>query len=322
VNPDDRTIGFIGIGVMGLPMALNLLQSGARLVVWNRSAEKCAPLRKLHAEVAPSAGAVFQSAEIVILMLASEEAMDAVLERGTAAFAALVSGHTVIHAGTTSPAYSRGLAADIAAAGGRYVECPVSGSARQAQAGQLIAMLAGETTLIEALRPRLAPMLRASFVCGPVPTALMMKLAVNLFLITTMSGLCEAFHFAQMQGLDLRQFQAIVDAGPMASSASTNKLRKLVERDDVVEASISDVLKNNRLIAEEASAAEIATPLLDICHALFANAQGMGLGSKDMVAVLRAIHAAARRRITDRGRHGGGVDQIADGAGINAAGDV
>lgn len=285
----ERPIGFVGIGVMGLPMALNLLHSGARLVVWNRSLEKCAPLRALGADTAPSVKAVFAAAESVILMLATEAAMDALLERGTPAFVALVSGRTVIHTGTTSPAYSQALALDIEAAGGRYIECPVSGSAQQAQAGQLVGMLAGEPAVLDELRPRLAPMLRTSFVCGPVPSALRMKLAVNLYLISSVTALCEAFYFAASQGLDLHQFQAILDAGPMASSVSRNKLRKLVDGDATVEASISDVLKNNALIAAEARRAAIASPLLDVCHALFANAEDLGHGAHDMIAVLDAI---------------------------------
>lgn len=289
MSVNARPLGFIGIGMMGLPMALNLRKSGAALVAWNRSLAKCAPLAANHAEVVPTAEAVFDRAEVVILMLASEAAMDAVLERGTPAFAALVRGHTIVNMGTMSPAYSLTLATEITAAGGRYVECAVSGSAGQAQAGQLVGMLAGEPDLVSALRPHLAPMLRTSVVCGPIPAALQMKLAVNLFLITMVTGLCEAVQFASTQGLDLRQFQAIVDAGPMASSVSSNKLRKLIEGDDAVEASIADVLKNNGLIADEARRAGIASPLLDHCHALFAQAQAQGRGAQDMVAVLHPI---------------------------------
>jgi len=289
VTPDRRPIGFIGLGVMGLPVAMNLLRSGARLVVWNRSAGKCAPLQALGAEVAPTVSALFDAADTVIVMLATAAAMDAVLERGTPAFAARMRGHTVINTGTSSPAYSLALAADIAAAGGCYIECPVSGSAEQARAGQLVGMLAGDPETIAGVRPQLSSMLRDSFVCGPVPSALRMKLAVNLYLITMVTGLCEAFQFAEVQALDLHQFQAILDAGPMASSVSTHKLRKLVNRDTSVEASIDDVLKNSRLIADEARRAGIVSPLLDVCHALFAKAVNLGLGAQEMVMVVRSI---------------------------------
>lgn len=287
----NAPIGFIGLGVMGLPMALNLARAGTPLVVWNRSPAKCEPLRELGAVVAVTPAELFAAAETVILMLASGQAMDEVLQRGGAGFAALVAGRTVVHMGTTSPGYSQALAADIEAAGGHYVECPVSGSRKPAEDGALVGMLAGDTALVQALRPRLAPMCREVFVCGPVPSALLMKLSVNLFLITMVTGLCESFHFAQRHGLDLRLFQAILDAGPMASAVSRVKLPKLVQGDFSVQAAILDVLKNSGLVADAARQAGIASPLLDASHALYDETRALGHGGLDMAAVVKAIAA-------------------------------
>ncbi len=284
-------IGFIGLGVMGQPMALNLARAGRALVVWNRTPDRCEPLRAAGATVAASASEVFQRARVVVLMLAHGAAMDATLGRGTPDFATNVTRHIIVHMGTTSPEYSQGLEADIRAAGGHYVEAPVSGSRKPAEAGQLVAMLAGEPVALEEVRPLLQPMCHEAFVCGPVPTALQMKLAVNLFLITMVTGLAEAAHFAERHGLDMRQFRAILDVGPMASAVSRMKALKLVERDFSVQASISDVLKNNRLVAEAARAAHLASPLLDVCHALFGETEALGHGQADMAAVVRAIEA-------------------------------
>jgi 3-hydroxyisobutyrate dehydrogenase len=284
-------IGFIGLGVMGQPMALNLARAGMALVVWNRSADKSEPLRTAGARVATSAAEVFRQARVVILMLADGAAIDSALGRGTPDFGANVAQHTIVHMGTTSPEYSRGLEADIRAAGGSYVEAPVSGSRKPAEAGQLVAMLAGERATLEEVRPLLQPMCHETIICGPVPTALLMKLSVNLFLITMVTGLAEAFHFADRHGLDLQQFLAVLDAGPMASSVSRVKALKLVARDFAVQASISDVLKNNRLIAEAAREAHLASPLLDVCHALYGETVAMGHGQADMAAVVRAIEA-------------------------------
>ncbi|MCF3802691.1 hypothetical protein L2E22_24980, partial [Salmonella enterica subsp. enterica serovar Weltevreden] len=88
---------------------------------------------------------------------------------------------------------------------------------------------------------------KEAFICGPVPSALQMKLAVNLFLITMVSGLVEAHHFARQLGLDPALHRAILDAGPMASAVSKMKLEKLVAGDFSVQASIADVQKNSRL---------------------------------------------------------------------------
>ncbi|MEW2515667.1 NAD(P)-dependent oxidoreductase [Streptomyces sp. NPDC046870] len=282
-------VGFIGLGVMGRPMALRLASAGTPLVVWNRTPERAEPLRAAGAEVAADVGEVFARAEVVLLMLADEAATDEVLGRGTPGLAARVAGRTVVHMGTTSPEYSHALETEIRAAGGRYVEAPVSGSRVPAEQGQLVAMLAGEEAAVAAVRPLLAPVCREAFACGAVPGALLMKLAVNIFLITQVTGLTEAFHFAERQGLDRRLFLDVLDAGPMASAVSRMKAPKLRERDFSVQAAALDVLKNNRLIAEAARKARIASPLLDVCHALFEETVAQGYGGEDMVAVLRAV---------------------------------
>jgi len=284
-------VGFVGLGVMGQPMALNLARAGTPLVVWNRTQGRCDPVRAAGADVVATSAEVFARARTVILMLSDEDAMDEVLCRSTAAFTARVTDRTLVHMGTTSAEYSADLAQAVRAAGGRYVEAPVSGSRVPAEEGELVGMLAGERDVVQAVRPLLAPLCRETFDCGPVPGALLMKFSVNLFLITLVTGLTEAFHFADRHGLDQRLLRDVLDAGPMASAVSRVKGAKLVDRDFGVQAGAVDVLKNNRLIAEAARRTKLASPLLDVCHALFGETVARGHGGEDMVAVLRAIEA-------------------------------
>ncbi len=91
-----------------------------------------------------------------------------------------------------------------------------------------------------------------------------MKLAVNLFLITMVTGLAEAVHFAERNELDVKLLREIIDAGPMASEVSRVKLEKMVAKDFSVQASITDVAMNARLIAEAAREIGAATPLLEL----------------------------------------------------------
>jgi len=287
----EELAGFIGLGVMGQPMALRLARAATPLVVWNRTAARCEPLREAGASVAATAAEVFQRARTVVLMLADDTAIDAVLSRGTRRFAEQLAGRTVVHMGTTSAGYSRALEADIQRAGGRYVEAPVSGSRGPAEQGRLVVMLAGQEAPVASVRPFLTPLCHQTFTCGPVPGALLMKLAVNIFLITQVTGLAEAFHFADRHNLDRRRFLDVLDAGPMASTISRTKAAKLLTRDFSVQAGILDVLKNNRLIAEQARSTSLASPLLDVCHALYGETAALGHGSADMAAVLYAIEA-------------------------------
>jgi len=282
-------LGFVGLGVMGQPMALNLARAGVPLVVWNRSPERCRPLAAAGASVAPTLDALFDACDRVILMMASADALDAVLDRGGPAFAARAAGRLLVTMGTTAPAYSQALAHDVRAAGGRHVECPVSGSRVPAETAQLVAMAAGERDDVAEVCALVVPMCRAAFDCGPVPGALVTKLAVNHFLITMVTGLCEATHFAAAHGLDLARFREVLDAGPMASSVSRMKLPKLVDADYTVQAAVDDVLMNTRLVADAARTHGLVTPLLDGCLGLYERAVAMGLGGLDMVAVVRAF---------------------------------
>lgn len=281
-------LGFLGLGLMGLPMAVRLAHAGHDLVVWNRTPARAAPVVAAGARPATTPAEVLAAAEVVVVMLADEAAVDAVLGRGTPAFARLVAGRTIVHTGTVSAAWSAALEADLRAAGGRYVEAPVSGSRTPAEEGTLVAMLAGDPADVARVRPLLAPLCARTVGCGPVPSALRMKFAVNTVLITLVSGLAEAWRLAAAHGLDPHLFAEVLDAGPMASAVSRVKIGKLLTGDFSAQAAIDDVLKNCGLIRDSAREAGAAAPLMDACLQLFATAADLGLGAEDMVAVVRA----------------------------------
>jgi len=288
-------VGFVGTGVMGQPMALNLARARVPLVVWNRTPERTGPLREAGAAVAASVEEVFARTRTVVVMLLDEAALDAALGRGTPAFVPLVRGHLVVSMASNSPGYSRGLAADIVAAGGRYLEAPVSGSRKPAEAGALVALLGGEPDDVAEVRPLLAPMCRQVLACGPVGSGLMMKLAVNLYLDTMLAGLAEAVHFAGRQGLDLETFRAAIDGGSMASDLTRVKVPKLVDHDFSVQAATADAYANTLLIAAEARAAGIASPLLDVASVLYGESVRLGHARDDMSSVLTAIEERTAR---------------------------
>ncbi|WCM25987.1 NAD(P)-dependent oxidoreductase [Sphingomonas sp. QA11] len=272
-------------------MASNLLTSVPDLIVWNRSQPALDRLAARGATVAPSARDALRSSAVALLMLANEAVIDQVLERSLDMFADNVCGRLIVHMGTTSPAYSRDLGTAILGAGGRYVEAPVSGSRIPAEKGALVGMVAGDGPDVAMVRALVRPICGTTFACGTVPGALTMKLAVNLFLITMVTGLMEAAHFASRSGLDLDLFRAVIDAGPMASDVSRVKIDKLVRDDFTAQASLGDVLMNSQLVAAAARSAGIATPLLDRADGLYAMANAMGFGTLDMIGVIRALEA-------------------------------
>ena len=288
---DPARVGFVGLGHMGEPMATRLVRAGVELTVWNRSPGKCDLLRAEGATVAGTVHEVFETSDVVIVMLANGPVTDSVLGRGPDGFAVPVAGRVVVNMGTVSPEYSRGLAADLRAQGARFVEAPVSGSRLPAYDGALVAMLAGDDDVLDLVEGVVTPMTAATFRCGEVPRAIETKLAANVFLIGTVSALAEAVHFARGRGLDTEVLRSVLDAGTMASALSRVKLAKLVEGDDAAQAAISDVLYNNRLILDAAAERGLQMALMEVTCSLFATTEELGHGTADMVKVIAALEA-------------------------------
>jgi 3-hydroxyisobutyrate dehydrogenase len=282
--------GFIGIGVMGQPIALNMLRAGEPLTVWNRTRSRCAPLAERGAEVADSFEDVYRRADTVIVMMIDEASTDLVLGRGTPSFAENVSQHLIVQMGTMSPDYSRQLERDVTDVGGRYVEAPVSGSRRPAELGQLVGMVAGsDPDAVQHVRSLLEPVCATTVACGVVPGALSMKLAINLYMIGMVTALAEAVNFASELGLDLGGFSEVLSAGPMDSALARIKTNKLLVGDFEVQAAVTDVVKNADLVVTAARNAGIAAPIIELCAELYRETAESGRGRHDMVAVIKAL---------------------------------
>ncbi|RSM55387.1 2-hydroxy-3-oxopropionate reductase [Amycolatopsis sp. WAC 01376] len=288
-------VGFAGLGSMGGPMAVNLARAGIPLLVWNRTPGRAAEQVAAGAEAVDDAAALFERCEVVFLMLKDAAAVDAVLERGGPALA----GRTIVHMGTTAPEHSRAIESELLADGAKYVEAPVSGSRVPAEAGELVAMLAGDPKAIEEIRELFGPLCRETVECGPVPNGLLMKLAVNVHLTAVVTSLAETVHFARTHGLDLGVLAGVLGAGQLASPILRVKAPKLVEEDFAPQASIANVLANVELIAAAAREAGLTLPLIEASRALYAETARLGFGDADMVAVVKALEVHPRTHSED-----------------------
>jgi 3-hydroxyisobutyrate dehydrogenase len=297
-----HSVGFIGLGVMGEPMAQNLLRAETPLLVWNRTPAKARALEAAGAAVAPDTAAVFARSEVVILMVTDGEAADAVLGRGTPEFAARVSGRTIVHMSNTPPEYSQDLESDVRAVGGCYVEAPVLGSRLPAEAGELVAMLAGDQDAVEAVRPLLAPVCREMIFCGPVPSGHVMKLSTNVCLVSVLAGLAEAVEFARRYGVDMAKFVQILGTSQMSSPILRVKALKMADEDFSVQGSIALLQTSTELTTAAAAAAGIATPLLDASRELLGEAIDLGLGDADVAALVKVFQARSERGRTSPAR--------------------
>jgi 3-hydroxyisobutyrate dehydrogenase len=288
------TVGFAGIGIMGEPMARRLLEAGTSLTVWSRRADACAGLVERGATLAPDPAALFAACDTVILMLRDEAATDAVLGRGTEAFARRMAGRRVVAMGTNSPAYSAALDAEIRGAGGVYIEAPVSGSRVPAERGELVVMLAGaDDPALDEVAQLLAPLGRAVVRCGEVPGALRTKIAVNHYMMAMVAALAEALTAARTAGVDLASVVRVLEASPMDSPIGRVKAAKLVTGDESPQAAISDVVKNCGLVLAAAREAGATTPIIDLVAGLYDATAASGFAHADMVAVARMFTPAS-----------------------------
>jgi 3-hydroxyisobutyrate dehydrogenase-like beta-hydroxyacid dehydrogenase len=130
-------VGFIGLGIMGQPMAMNVVKAGYEVAVYNRSAEKTKSLGDAGAKVTSSPKEAAEEADAIILMLAGPEAIKAVLEGPDGLLAGMGEGTTLINMSTVSPAYSRALSEELKAHSIVSIDAPVSGSRKPAEEGAL-----------------------------------------------------------------------------------------------------------------------------------------------------------------------------------------
>jgi len=199
---DPLSIGFIGLGKMGLPMARQLLKSGYRLRVYNRDQKK---MRDLVADGAIPASRpcdVLEDADIVITMVSNDRALEEIVHGEHGLFSHLVKGVIHLSMSTIAPTTSQKLAKEHQAKGAIYLAAPVSGRPEGAMEGKLWIFLSGENQAKEKVKPVLSAMGQRTFDLGEKPeNANVFKLANNFLILSCVEALSEAFAYAEKNGL-------------------------------------------------------------------------------------------------------------------------
>jgi 2-hydroxy-3-oxopropionate reductase len=208
-----KTIGFIGLGLMGKPMALNLHKGGARLVVHNRSQEVVRELATLGLAPAPTPAAACEGAETVVLMLSDTPAVETVLfgERGV--ISGLRPGTLVIDMGTTKVVATRRFAKAVIDAGGDYVDAPVSGGTIGAESGGLIIMAGGSDSAMARAMPIFEVLGKRTTHVGGVGTGQVAKAANQVIVGLNIGAVAEALTLARNAGADPAKVREALQGG-------------------------------------------------------------------------------------------------------------
>lgn len=287
-------LGFLGLGIMGQPMALNLLRGGHELVVWNRTPAACEPLRQAGATVAATPAGTAQAADITFAMLSDPAAALAVATGPAGACQGLRPGSGYIDMSTVDAATSSQVAAAVTARGGRYLEAPVSGSRQPAEQGTLVILAAGDRALYDLAAPALDLMGKQRFFLGEVGGGARMKLVVNMVMGGMMTAFCEGLALARDAGLDPASLLEVLDAGALANPMFRGKGPRMVNGAFDVAFPLKHMSKDLRLARELADALGTAAPVSAAADDTFARARAAGDGDLDFSAVLRIVEAAHR----------------------------
>jgi 3-hydroxyisobutyrate dehydrogenase-like beta-hydroxyacid dehydrogenase len=286
-----QKIGFIGLGLMGQPMAANILKAGFELMVYNRTKEKTRTLAQTGALVADTPAAVSGWADVIILMLTGPEAIDAMVHGEKGILSAQRSGKVVINMSTVSPAYSRTLENCLHAGKLLFVDAPVSGSKKPAIEGSLIILAGGLKDLINRLEPLFLSMGQKVIYCGDAGQGSAMKMTVNLLLAIMMEGLCESLNLAQQLKLETGKVLETILAGPLGCGLFRLKNDMLQQNDFPVQFPLKHMAKDLRFVLQTADETGAAVPAGHAVFQLYRQGVGLGNGDLDFAAVKKTLEA-------------------------------
>ncbi len=287
----NKKIGFIGLGIMGVPMAENLIRGGFSLTVYNRTGAKSAALKEAGAAVVPSPLEVGRSNETVILMLTGPDAIDGVLQGEDGLLADGSKCATVVNMSTVSPAYTKKFDRQLRDRGVVLVDAPVSGSKKPATDGTLVILAGGPVEVVESLEPAFLAMGKKVIYCGEAGAASSMKMVVNLLLCTMVSGLAEALALGEKCGLARETVLETVLAGPLGCGLFTMKADMFRSGEYPVQFPFKHMFKDLNFILETAQAAGMTARVGETLRNLYGEGMAQGLADADFAAIMKVVES-------------------------------
>ncbi|HLY04668.1 MAG TPA: NAD(P)-dependent oxidoreductase [Rhizomicrobium sp.] len=275
-------VGFLGLGLMGTPMALRLIAAGHELSVWNRTEGRTEPVIREGAIAAGTPAEAELGADAVITMLFDDMAYEDVLFGANGLLDALEPGALHICCSTISVAMSERLTMEHGRRGQRYLAAPVFGRPNIAEQGKLWIAAAGAPEDIERARPLLEPLSRGISVVGTEPRqAHALKLGGNFLISAMIHSLGEAFVYAESQGIPPGTFLEAVNSALFQSPFYTAYGNVMLHPPQHPGATIALGAKDNRLLREAAAARQTTLSLADEMAAIFEEAKAIGLSDED-----------------------------------------
>jgi 3-hydroxyisobutyrate dehydrogenase len=268
---------FIGLGVMGYPMARHLQAKGHTVTVYNRTAAKAARWVAEHGGVAastPREAAVGQ--DILFACVGNDDDLREVAIGPEGAFPAMAPGAIFVDHTTASAGVARQLAAAAAAAGFAFLDAPVSGGQAGAENGQLTVMVGGDAAAYAKAEPVIASFARACRLLGPSGSGQLAKMMNQIAIAGVVQGLAEAIHFGKAAGLDVAAVIEVISKGAAQSWQMENRHKTMLEGKYEFGFAVDWMRKDLGIVLDEARGNGAQLPLTALVDQFYAEIQSMG----------------------------------------------
>ncbi|HAF95440.1 MAG: hypothetical protein A2021_06905 [Elusimicrobia bacterium GWF2_52_66] len=283
-------IGFIGLGIMGRTMALNLVKAGFSVSVYNRTRARTYEFAELGCATPVTPRELAKACDIIITMVSDPAALDAVIEGPEGVFSAFLGGNTLINMSTVSVEYTAALAKKCHIAGVKFADCPVSGSKPLAESGKLVILAGGEQQTIEKLKPVLLAMGCAVVYAGPAPCGTALKLCMNLIVAQMTTALAESAALAKTMQISPELIFKVLDESPALNCGYFKaKKENILEQEYPPAFALKHMLKDTRFMLVEAHKTGLALPVTEAVEKLMAKSYNNGYGDSDLSVVFKTL---------------------------------
>jgi 3-hydroxyisobutyrate dehydrogenase-like beta-hydroxyacid dehydrogenase len=279
-------VAFLGMGIMGAPMARNLAAAGFEVTVWNRTRSRA---EELGLPIADSPAEAAASADATITMVVDSPQVEEVLFGENGASAGMGDGHLAIDMSTIAPTAARSIGERLAGEGVTFLDAPVTGSRPKAEDGTLTIMVGGDEDAYERARPVLEVMGKLVLRVGPSGHGQMAKLINNTLAAVNAAALAEGLVLAGRYELNTDALLEVIAAGSGASAMAQLKARPMLDRELDPLFKLEHMLKDVRHCLAEARTLGVELPLAEHAEKLYAAAAERGLGERDFAAVIEVL---------------------------------
>jgi len=288
-----ESIGFIGLGIMGVRMAMNFRKAGHPLAVYNRTPGKSVELEAAGARVATSPADAARDASVVMMIVRDSAAVEEVVAGKGGILETLRAGTLVIDSSTISPAVSRKMACLVAGKGAAWLDAPVTGSKHGAEKGELTFMIGGDRAAFERAVPILAVQGKKHIYCGLHGLGLAAKLAQNTIQATMVEVFSEGFVLAAKAGVRPETMLEIIQSSLARAAITDFKAPFIFKGDFTPYFPLKLMHKDLELAAEAGYAQGVAMPTLAAVKEVYMAAKARGKGDQDYAAVVTFLEDLA-----------------------------